>query len=92
LHRERERYVKSRPLRNGKTDGRTDGSNEPTREKETMEKMKATGWKKMQSTPRIAQEAPLNLHFIITAHHDVTKLAEDQQFWGGNKINTDGTH
>jgi hypothetical protein len=41
-----------------------------------MEKMKATGWKKMQSTPRNAA----NLHFVITAHHDVTKLAEAQQF------------
>jgi hypothetical protein len=57
-----------------------------------MKKMKATGWKKMQSTPRIAQETPLNLHFVITAHHDVTKLADAQKFWRGNKINTDGTN
>jgi len=56
-----------------------------------MAKVKATGWKKTQSTPRIAQETPLSLHFVITAHHDVTKLAEAQQFWRGNKLNTDGT-
>jgi hypothetical protein len=54
--------------------------------------MKATGWKKMKSTPRISEATPLNLHFIITAHHDVTKLAVAQQFWEGNKIKTDGAN
>jgi hypothetical protein len=61
-----------------------------------MKKMKATGWKKMQSTPRTYRrrnETPLNLHCVfITAHHDVTKLADVQWFWRGNKrVNTEGT-
>jgi hypothetical protein len=53
-----------------------------------MKKMKATGWKKMKSTPRISQEMPLNLRFVITTHHDTTKFTEALSFCRRSKINT----
>jgi len=49
----------------------------------------------MQSTHALwctRSATPLSLHFAITAHHDVTRLAEAQQFWTANKTNTDGTN
>jgi hypothetical protein len=51
--------------------------------------MKATGWKKMKSTPRISQDF---VCLIITAHRGVTKLTDAQQFARINKTDTAGAN